>query len=131
MPTKTRKRPTKEPRRPYLLGTDDIPPPMDVPWQMWSNSSNPYEQGLVQFEFTPKGLQVRWLDIDEQAYVIEWHELAIIAGLPPKLTEEVQHIKEKAENEGYIWGLAKALQRFGKKEEIAAEVLKPQAQKTQ
>jgi hypothetical protein len=44
---------------------------------MWSQSSDPHEQGLVQFEFTEEGLGVGWcpdgyLDKD----VIPWHELA-------------------------------------------------------
>ena len=114
-------RPTKEPLRPWMLGTNDIPPPMDVPWQMWSQSSSPYEQGLIQFEFTPKGLAVRWFGVDEKRYVIEWHELGIIANLPPKLEEDLQHLKEKSEHEGYLWGLAKALERYGDKTQMPPE----------
>jgi hypothetical protein len=105
-----------------MLGTDDIPPPMDVPWQMWSQSSNPYEQGLIQFEFTPKGLAVSWWGecpseqvsggIRQAPYVIEWHELANIASLPPKLEEDIQWIKEKAEIEGYKLGMKKAQAEF-------------------
>lgn len=105
-----------------MLGTDDIPPPMDVPWQMWSNSSNPYEQGLVQFEFTPKGLAVNWFGgcpeekvkggLRYAPYVIEWHELANIAELPPRLDEDLQFLKEKAENEGYREGMERSQREF-------------------
>lgn len=89
-------RPRKEDRRPWLVGTDDIPPPMDVGWQMWSGSSSPYEQGLVKFEFTPKGLAVMWFGINEDRYVIEWHELASLAGNPPRFAEQLEYLREQA-----------------------------------
>jgi hypothetical protein len=107
-----RQRPTKVPLRPWMLGTDDIPPPMDVPWQMWSKSSNPYEQGLVQFEFTPEGLAVQWWGPHETRYVITWNELGIMAELPPKLAEDVQWIKEQAEMDGFKAGLERAEREF-------------------
>lgn len=105
-------RPKRTDRRPWLVGTDDIPPPMDVGWQMWSESSNPYEQGLVQFEFTPKGLAVQWFGLEEHRYVIEWHELAIISNSPPKFHEEMTYLREKAEMDGFKEGLERAQKEF-------------------
>lgn len=103
----------KSPYKPFLLGSDDIHPPLDVPWQMWSTSSNPYEQGLVQFEFTPEGLRIGWMYTEK--LVIRWHEMAFIAAHPPRLNEEIQHIREGAERAGYLYGLAKALKQFESK----------------
>ena len=111
--TKRTKRLPPEARKPWMVGTNDNPPPLDVPWQMWSNSSSPYEQGLVQFEFTPKGIAVKWCGPDEPKLVVEWHELACMAAWPPKLREELDSLRERAAAEGYMWGLTKALERFG------------------
>lgn len=87
---------------------------------MWSQSSSPYEVGLVQFKFTPKGLAVQWWGPHEERYVIEWHELAAMAALPPKLAEEVQSIKENAAIEGRLYGLAEVLARYGNRTEMPA-----------
>jgi MarR-like DNA-binding transcriptional regulator SgrR of sgrS sRNA len=89
--------------RPWLLGTNDIPPPMRVPWQMWSKSSDPHQQGLIQFEFTEEGLSVGWCPhgfIEKD--VIPWAELAWMAGSQhPDLKSEAEWIKEQAQSEGY------------------------------
>ena len=89
--------------RPFLLGTNDNPPPLRVPWQMWSKSSDPYQQGLVAFEFTEEGLAVGWFPEGFLSKdVIPWHELAWMAGNDhPDLKDEVQRIKENAELEGF------------------------------
>lgn len=106
-----RKKRNRKDDRPWLLGTGDIPPPLDVPWQMWSQSSNPYEQGLVCFEFTREGLVVGWWQ--EEKVLIAWHELAWMTGQQPRgLQEEVQYIKEFAEAEAYAVGLARALKEW-------------------
>lgn len=104
-------------RRPWMLGTNDIPPPIRVPWQMWSKSSSPYEQGLVQFEFTDEGLAVGWcpdgyLDKD----VIPWHELAWMAGKEhPDLKREREYLKEESQTEGYRLGLERAVEKLTEK----------------
>jgi hypothetical protein len=103
-----RRKTTEEARRPVLLGTNEIPPPMDIPWQMWSRSSDPHQQGLIVFEFTPDGLGVCWWE--EQSLVngrlskavIPWHEMAWMAGQQsPDLKSELDWIKERAQIDGY------------------------------
>lgn len=94
--------------RPWLLGIEDIPPPMDVPFQMWSKSSDPHQQGLIQFEFSPEGISAGWFY--EGKDVIPWHELAWFAGeLHPDIKREIEFLKEKAEVEGFAVGMARAL----------------------
>lgn len=95
-----------------MLGTNDIPPPLRVPWQMWSQSSDPHQQGLVQFEFTEEGIGVNWFpDRVTTKDVIPWYELAWTAGSDhPDLVTECEFLKEKAEQEGYRLGLEKAVE---------------------
>jgi len=104
--------PPKQDKRPWLLGTDEIPPPIDVPYQMWSKSSNPYEQGMLQFEFVPQGVKVGWWFEPKQT--IEWHELALFIGcLPRDFQDDMQCIREQtytdALREGFAYGTAKAM----------------------
>lgn len=89
--------------RPFRLGVDEVPPPLRVPWQMWSKSSNPHQQGLIQFEFTEEGLAVGWWPvIDNGKEIIPWDELAWMAGQQsPDLKKELEWIKEQAQTEGY------------------------------
>jgi len=83
-----------------MLGTDEIPPPLRRPWQMWSTSSDPYQNGLIQFEFTEEGLAVGWFPDAKQ--LIPWHELAWGAGTKsPDLNGEVEWVREQAQAEGY------------------------------
>ena len=91
--------------RPWLLGTDEIPPPLRTPWQMWSKSSDPHQQGLIQFEFTEEGLTVAWFpDGLQEKNVIPWDELAWASGQnSPDLRRELEFIKEKAQDEGLRW----------------------------
>lgn len=113
----TKRKSIKFPGRPWMLGTDEIPPPMRVPYQMWSRSSDPHQAGLVQFEFTEEGLAVRWFgdsDVPTTTLgsaiplfypknIIEWHELAWLAGNQPRDVEaEIEWIKEKAQHEAAI-----------------------------
>lgn len=104
-------------RRPWMLGTNDIPPPIRVPWQIWSKSSDPHEQGLIQFEFTEEGLGVGWYPdgyLDKN--VIPWHELAWMAGSEhPDLATERQWIKEESQAEGYRLGLERAVTELTRK----------------
>lgn len=106
--------------RPWLLGTEDRPPPLRVPWQMWSKSSDPHQQGLIAFEFTEEGLAVAWFPegfIEKD--VIPWHELAWMAGQQsPDLKKELEWIKETAQAEGYKMAKKIALEKV---EAIIAE----------
>jgi hypothetical protein len=112
--------------RPWLLGTEDRPPPMRVPWQMWSRSSDPHQQGLIHFEFTEEGLAVGWFPegiIGDQS-VIPWHELAWMAGeKTPDLKKEIEWIKEQAQAEGYQ--LARGMVLHKVSEVIAEEPSNP------
>src|SRR5277367_2081583 len=112
------KRKSLDKGRPWLLGTNDRPPPLRVPWQMWSQSSDPHQQGLIHFEFTEEGLAVGWFPegiIGEQN-VIPWHELAWMSGSEhPDLKTECEFIKEQAEAEGYKHGMQNALNELQKR----------------
>lgn len=111
---KRRKKDVYSEARPWLLGTDDIPPPMRVPWQMWSKSSDPHQGGLVQFEFTPEGIAVGWYPEGyTDKHVIPWHELAFLSGSRPRdLQEEIQHIRELAESEDFAVGNMRAVREW-------------------
>ena len=111
--------------RPWLLGTNDIPPPMRVPWQMWSKSSDPHQQGLIQFEFTEEGLAVGWWPEGVLSKrVIPWDELAWMAGSTPvNLALEVEHIKEQSQAEGYQLARHQVLHKIS--EVIAEEPSNP------
>lgn len=104
-------------RRPWMLGTSDIPPPLRVPWQMWSNSDDPHEQGLVQFEFTEEGLGIGWYpDAYFSKEVIPWHELAWEAGKEhPDLKREREWLKEQSQTEGYRLGMERAVGELTRK----------------
>lgn len=117
-----RRKKTTYPGRPWMLGTDEIPPPMRVPFQMWSKSSDPHQGGLIQFEFTDEGLAVKWFgDFDASGGVvrdgksiIEWHELTWVAGQKPlSLTEEIVWIKEQAAHDAYVRVVREWLDRVG------------------
>lgn len=113
-----RRKALKFPGRPWMLGTDEIPPPLRVPFQMWSRSSDPHQQGLVQFEFTEEGLAARWfgdsdvptatmssmsIPLHGPKTIIEWHELAWLAGgLPRDVEAEIEWLKEKAAHESAV-----------------------------
>lgn len=106
-----RKKRNRKDDRPWLLGTDEIPPPLDVPWQMWSQSSNPHEGGLIRFEFTREGLIVGY--VNEEKGFIAWHELAWMTGNQPRdLQEEIQYIREFAQAEAFAIGMARALKEW-------------------
>jgi hypothetical protein len=109
-----RKSASKGATRPWLLGTNDTPPPLRVPWQMWSKSSDPHEQGLVQFEFTEEGLGVGWCpDGYFDKDVIPWHELAWMAGKEhPYLKREREYLKEQSQTEGYRLGYERAMEEI-------------------
>lgn len=98
--------------RPWLLGTDDNPPPLRVPWQMWSKSSDPHQAGLIAFEFTEEGLAVGWFPKGfTDKNIIPWHELAWMAGQQhPDLKTECEFIKEQAEAEGLSLGRKRAFE---------------------
>lgn len=85
---------------------------------MWSKSSDPHQNGLIQFEFTEEGLAVKWfgnfdtegMTVRDGKGIIEWHELAWVAGQQPlSLKEEIEWIKEQAEAEGAKAGIEIAL----------------------
>ena len=117
--------------RPWMLGTDDNPPPLRVPWQMWSRSSDPHQQGLIAFEFTEEGLAVGWYpDGFLEKDVISWDELAWMSGNQSlDLKREVEFIKEQAETEGLKLGRQKAVEEISGKvaqfESIANETSNP------
>jgi hypothetical protein len=106
--------------RPWLLGKNDTPPPMRVPWQMWSQSSNPHQQGLIAFEFTEEGLAVGWYPEGFlEKSIIPWDELAWMSGqVNPDLKIEAQYLKEQAETDGYKLGKQRAV------EEIRLKIMK-------
>ena len=75
---------------------------------MWSQSSSPHEQGLIQFEFASEGLMIAWHPDTKQ--LIPWNELAWMSGQPnPNLKTEADFLKEQAQSEGYELGMARAL----------------------
>lgn len=94
-----------------------------------STSSDPHYCGEIEIRPSADKVELRWHGCEDWVE-IEWWEIMRVLEYPDKRTQEdIQHLREAAQTEGYWWGLARALQRFGTKEQLIAENLHPEISK--
>lgn len=108
----------------------EIPvPPKPKTYIVESTSTDPHYCGEIEIRPHVDKVELRWHGCKDWVE-IEWWEIMRVLEWPDKrTTEDIQHLRERAQTEGYMWGLARALERFGKKETIIEE--KPQSVPTQ